>query len=62
MKFYATNEKSNCWVMTDDYDAEEIKNNLHIKNIIDDFKRLPLTKHISIFDENMNLVRQLAVV
>lgn len=62
MKFYATNDKNNCWIMTDDYDADEVRKNLHIKNIIDDFKALPLTKHISIFDENFNLIKRLAVV
>lgn len=57
MKFYAKSLKGT--VITDDYSEEEIKKELHIKNILEDFRR-----HFSddfcvdIYDENNKIVRR----
>lgn len=57
MRFYATSCKGT--VITDDYDNDEVKKGLHIKNILHDYKNnFDDNFLIKIYDENDTLIKQ----
>ena len=50
-------------VFTDDYNDEEIKKELHIKHIIEDFKRnFTESFWVHIYDENDNKIKDVFVM
>lgn len=61
MKFFVKDNQDKYLIFTDDYDSDEIKDNLHITNILGDLKRYDKVFYpIRIYDDNEKLIKVLS--
>lgn len=57
MRFLAIHSRGA--IMTDDYDKQEIKNNIHIKHLLKDIRVWNIKGTVTVFDENNKFVCKL---
>lgn len=57
MRFLAIHSRGA--IMTDDYDKQEIKNNIHIKHLLKDIRIWNIKGTVTVFDENNKFVCKL---